>query len=232
MQAAEPPLSTSPLGKGGPPPRRVEGAPSQSLEPEPTSLSFSSQRAPPLSPLGPPPRSRRDQPPCLSDLSPRGPSLQRDASILADEKVATTYRPHHSTARVARLAGSRAPPPSNRTVHCRHSLLVRGPAAPLSLALAAASVAGVYLRGGGTRSYRRLRESGNDAPGLGPWSAIPRGVGGRMCSHQLSWLPVAGRPVCQKNRLSPHQPPHIELPTCTSAACTLKPPRALPEVCS
>lgn len=94
------------------------------------------------------------------------------------------------------------------------------------------SVAGVYLRGGGTRSYRRLRESGNDAPGLGPWSAIPRGVGGRMCSHQLSWLPVAGRPVCQKNRLSPHQPPHIELPTCTSAACTLKPPRALPEVCS
>lgn len=161
VQAAEPPLSTSPLGKGGPPPRRGEGAPYQSLGPEPSSLSFSSQRGPPLSRFGPPPRSRRDQPPPLSDLSPRGPSRQRDASILAAEKVATTSRPHHSAARVASLAGSRAPPPSNRTAHCRHRLLVHGPAAPLSLALAAARRCGRVSKGRRNRELKApARERG------------------------------------------------------------------------
>lgn len=152
MQAAEPPLSTSPLGKGGPPPRREEGAPYQSLGPEPSSLSFSSQRGPPLSRFGPPPRSRRDQPPPLSDLSPRGPSRQRDASILAAEKVATTYRPHHSAARVASLAGSQAPPPSNQPRTVATAYWSMGPPLLFYWLLLPPGVAGGYLRGGGTGS--------------------------------------------------------------------------------
>lgn len=53
------------------------------------------QRGPPLSPFGPPPHSRWDQPPPLSNLSPQGPSRQRDASITAAQKVASTSRTGH-----------------------------------------------------------------------------------------------------------------------------------------
>lgn len=53
------------------------------------------QRGPPLAPSGPPPHSRWDQPPPLSDLSPQGPSRQRDASITAAQKVASTSRTRH-----------------------------------------------------------------------------------------------------------------------------------------
>lgn len=123
-------------------------------DPSPPPSLQSSQGGPPRSHSVPPPRSRRDQPPPLSDLSPRGPSRQRDASIPAAQEVATKSRTPDAAARVASLAGSRAPPPSNRTPHCCHRLLVLVPAARLSLAIAAARRCGRVSRGRGRRELK------------------------------------------------------------------------------
>ena len=140
VQKAEPPLPTAALGKGDPPPRRSKEAPNQPLppRPEPTALCFRDRTEDCTVQLRPsaPLKTRLAITPLRPVTERSEPAARRLHS--SSSESSQLDRTRDSAARVASLERCRAPPPGNRTPHCRHRLLAHRPAAPPSLVLAAA----------------------------------------------------------------------------------------------